>query len=307
MLRTSLLRPLVVVSLLALTAAVSTFGDDPVGSDAVARERLQEMLSAGDDGLIVATFKRHPNATLPFIDSYLEGGLAMMEKGSANPTEAARNALQSFRMGVRFAKLADQAFGATDFSDYATAFASWSPSEQKAFREGQKLFREGMKLAKSDAAKAIEALERSLRLAEGLHDTWGQAMAQGALADLYLAQCEGKTGDEAETFLSKADQSSRAAVTLNRRVRLDEDRVSALLTMAKVVKALGGKVEAQATPLQEAWSLIRRNEAMSPDLRKAVADALMAAFGELKRPDAVDEVRRDLAGATQPAAQPVTQ
>jgi hypothetical protein len=299
-------------ALLVLLPAASSFAQDPVGADAVQKPRLQEMLAAGDEGMIVATFKRHPNATLPFIDSFLEGGLAILEKGSKEggtpSTEAKGEAAQSFRMGVRFAKLADQAFGGTDFSEYANAFASWSPSEQKAFRQGQQLFRQGMKLAKTDATKAIEALESSQRLAESLADTWGQAMAYGALADLYLAQAESQTkaggkgelGEAAEGLLAKADQAARAAVTLNRKVRLDEDRVAALSTAAKVIKAVGGKAESRATPLQEAWSLIRRHQGMSAELRKSVADDLVAAFEELKRPDAAAEVRRELEESNAP-------
>jgi hypothetical protein len=286
-----------------VSAPICLGAEDRVGADAVSKERLQAMLTAGDDGMIVATFKRHPNATLPFIDSYLEGGLALIEKGAAKEGEQpTADAVQSYRMGIRFAKLADQAFGGTDFTDYANAFASWSPSEQKAFREGQKLFREGMKMAKDDPAKATQTLERSLGLADGLDDTWGQAMAQGALATLYLAQAEAKGGlgggDAAEVLLTKADQASRAAVTLNRKVRLDEDRVNALLTTAKVIKAMGGKPDARSTPLQEAWSLVRSDAAMSAELRKAVGEALMATFEELKRPDAVEEIRRELAPAT---------
>lgn len=285
----------------------SALAEDPVGADAVSRERLGPMLAAGDEGMIVATFKRRPGSTLPFIDSYLEGGLALIEKGAKEGKDATAEATQSFRMGVRFAKLADQAFGGTDFSDYANAFASWSPSEQKAFREGQRLFREGMKVMKGekpDPAKAIESLERSLRLAEGLNDTWGQAMAQGALADVQFARYEAmktasgadaKASDAADSLLVRADQAARAAVTLNRKVRLDEDRVGALLTMAKTAKALGGRSEARAVPLQEAWALVRRDMSMSAELRGTVADALIQAFDEMKRPDAADEVRRELA------------
>lgn len=284
----SLRRSALVLSSLVLAFAPLAVGEDPVGADAVTRERLMPMLVAGDEGMIVATFKRHPGATLPFIDRYLEGGLAMIEKGS-EPAEA----LASFRQGIKFAKLADQAFGGTDFSDYANAFASWSPSEQKAFREGQKLFKEGAGAAKDDAAKAIATLERSLHLAEGLHDTWGQVMAQGALAELYLAQAEAASGDAKEDVLAKADVAARAAVTLSRKVRLDEDRTSGLLTMAKVVKALGGKAEARATPLQEAWTLLRGDASMSAELRAAVAAALIEAFEELKRPDAAEAVRKE--------------
>lgn len=250
----------------------------------MAKSRLVAMLTSGDEGMIVATFKRHPGQTLPFIDSYLEGGLAMIEKrGDAGISEAQ----QSFRMGIRFAKLADQAFGGTDFSDYANAFASWSRAEQISFREGQKLFREGMKAAKESPATAVETLERSLRITERLNDTWGQVMAHGGLAEVQLAI----GGEDAAV---KAEQASRAAATLSRKVRLDEDRITALRNHAKAIKALGGKAEAQATPLQEAWQLLRRDQSISAELRTAVAQDLMATFEELKRPDAAAEVRKEL-------------
>ncbi len=282
-------------AVMSLSVALVAPAEEGSG-DAMAKIRLQTMLLAGDEGMVVATFKRYPGQTLPFIDSYLEGGLAMIEK--AEKAEAGKqagdahpDAQQSFRMGIRFAKLADTAFGGTDFSEYANAFASWSPSEQKSFREGQRLFKEGMRLAKDEPAKAIDTLDRSLRLAETLNDTWGQIMAQGALAELYLA-----AGGEEQA--AKAEQSARAAVTLSRKVRLDEDRVSALRVHAKAIGALGGKAEARATPLQEAWTLLRRDASMSPELRAAVANDLIAAFEELKRPDAAAEVRKELGGTT---------
>lgn len=285
-------------AVLSLSVALVALAEDGSG-DAMAKTRLQTMLLAGDEGMVVATFKRYPGQTLPFIDSYLEGGLALIEKAEAGKQagDAHPDAQQSFRMGIRFAKLADTAFGGTDFSDYANAFASWSPSEQKSFREGQRLFKEGMKLAKDEPAKAIDTLGRSLRLAESLNDTWGQIMAQGALAELFLA-----AGGEEQA--AKAEQSARAAVTLSRKVRLDEDRVSALRVHAKAIGALGGKAEARATPLQEAWTLLRRDASMSPELRAAVANDLIAAFEELKRPDAADEVRKELGGATDAKAGP---
>lgn len=291
-------------AVLSLSVALVALAEDGNG-DAMAKTRLQTMLLAGDEGMVVATFKRYPGQTLPFIDSYLEGGLAMIEKAEkAEKAEAGKgsgdahpDAQQSFRMGIRFAKLADTAFGGTDFSDYANAFASWSPSEQKSFREGQRLFKEGMKLAKDEPAKAIDTLERSLRLADSLNDTWGQIMAQGGLAELFLA-----AGGEEQA--AKAEQAARAAVTLSRKVRLDEDRVSALRVHAKAIGALGGKAEARATPLQEAWALLRRDASMSPELRAAVANDLIAAFEELKRPDAAAEVRKELGGTNDATSAP---
>ncbi len=261
--------------------------------DAMDKQRLLSMLLNGDEGMIVATFRRHPGRTLPFIDSFLEGGLAIVEKrGDAGELEA----LESYRTGIRFAKLADQAFGGTDFSDYANAFASWSREEQLAFREGQKLFREGMKLAKEDRAKAIATLERSLRITERLDDTWGQVMAHGGLAGLHLE-------DESDDAAARADASSRAAVSLARKVRLDEDRIAALRNLARAIGRLNQqRAEAQATPLQEAWTLIRRSPTVDAELRDAVGADLIAVFEAMKRPDAVEAIKAELAEMAKPAA-----
>jgi hypothetical protein len=293
MARSTLLASSRLAACLALSLAFTGIGNALAAGpdDAMNKTRLQSMLVAGDEGMVVATFKRFPGQTLPFIDSYLEGGLAMIEKGSDT---AAVDSLQSFRMGIKFAKLADQAFGGTEFSDYANAFASWGPAEQKSFRQGQRLFKEGMKAAVDDKAKAIGILESSLRITESLNDTWGQVMANSGLAEVHLAM-------GGEEHAAKAEQAARAAVTASRKVRLDEDRVSALRVHAAAIKALGGKADARATPLQEAWALLRRDPAMSAELRKAVADDLIAAFEELKRPDAAEEVKKEL-GAAAPAA-----
>src|SRR5688572_1964677 len=78
-------------------------------NDAMDKSRLETMLAGGDTGMIVQIFKRHPGHTLPFIDSYLEGGLAMIEKGE--DATGTGKALESFRIAVKFAKLADEAFG----------------------------------------------------------------------------------------------------------------------------------------------------------------------------------------------------
>jgi hypothetical protein len=298
----SLLASIAVVSLSLASPAITSQETPPTTAPAAAtptaaphamdKQRLLSMLLSGDDGMIVATFRRYPGRTLPFVDGFLEGGLAMIEKkGDAGELDAQ----QSYRTGIKFAKLADQAFGGTDFSDYANAFASWSREEQRDFREGQKLFREGMKLAKEDRAKAIATLERSLRITERLDDTWGQVMAQGGLARLHI---EGES-DEAAV---RAESSARAAANLARKVRLDEDRIVALRHLARAIKRLGQKAEAQATPLQEAWTLLRRYPSFDAELRDGVGADLIAVFEAMKRPDAVEVIKAELAEMAQSAA-----
>jgi hypothetical protein len=265
--------------------AAPAVADPAAAPHAMDKTRLLAMLIDGDHGMIVATFRRHPGRTLPFVDGFLEGGLAIIEKrGDAGAHEAK----ESFRTGIAFAKLADQAFGGSDFADYANAFASWSREEQRSFREGQRLFREGMKLAKDDRAKAIATLEQSLRITERLDDTWGQVMAQGGLAGLHI---EG----ESEESAARAESSARAAATLARKVRLDEDRIVALRQLAQAIKRLGQKAEAQATPLQEAWTLIRKDPSISAELRDGVGADLIAVFEAMKRPDAVEATKAELA------------
>jgi hypothetical protein len=161
------------VAFLALQAA---------DNDAMTREHLEPLLKGGDEAEVVQVFRRHPDHVLPFIDEYLEGGLKMIEDGKSRDEARA-----SFRTGVRFAKLADKAAGEDSdvFQEYAASFASWSPSEQKQFREGQREFRAG-RSAKEGPDEALKHYKKSLGLARPLGDTWGTAMAYGGIAEASL-------------------------------------------------------------------------------------------------------------------------
>src|SRR5262245_26243505 len=103
---------------LVLALAASSSPSLPIQDSApMERARLVKLLDANDTQAIVATFRAHPGATLPFVDSFLEGGLARLEKQG----EAGREAMtSSFKTGVRFAALADEAFGTKAFHSYAT-------------------------------------------------------------------------------------------------------------------------------------------------------------------------------------------
>jgi len=175
------------------------------------------MLMAGDEAMIVQSFRRHPNAVLPFIDEYLEGGLATIEKGTAPPTGPP--SLVSFRTGVKFAELADRAFSEAIFTEYAANFASWNPAEQASFREGQKLFGEGRKLRKEKPEDALASFRGSFAKAEPLGDFWGMAMAQRAMAE--TSRALGR--------MEPAQEAASKASELYGRLQMVKDQVSSLI------------------------------------------------------------------------------
>ncbi len=251
------------------------------GDDAVEKTRLEKMLTPDSDGMVVAVFKRHPGQTLPFIDRYLEGGLAMIEK--AGPSAQA-DSLASFHTGIKFAALADRAFGGTTFSDYANAFASWSPSEQKSFRDGQRLFKAGMKAAADDPAKAKLLLQQSLARAEALGDLWGKAMALGGLAEVCL-----KSGDAAS--LGTAAGNSQYAADLYGELRLNEDRVQALRLNAKA-HAARKLPWGERDALSMAWGIVSDNRSLDDALCAAVVEEYASALEAQNQRDAATDIRQ---------------
>jgi tetratricopeptide (TPR) repeat protein len=277
-----LLRTLVVM--VALIPSSIAFGAEKLD-----KSRLVDMLGADDTGLIVQTFRRHPSQTLPFIDAYFEGGLADIEKGGAY-----EDALKKFRIGVKFAKLADEAFHETVFSEYANSFASWSPTEQKRFREGQRLFREAVKQAdKPD--EAIPMLRQSLKLAESLGDTWGQAMAQSAIAEIGL-----KAGRHDEAHLAAVK-----AIELNARLKLQEDFLQALMVCAEVRQAMGTP-DAGVGHLRQAWITTTSDHSIDAKVADQVFEKFTAALDRSGKKDEADKMRKEraaekAAATTQPA------
>jgi hypothetical protein len=286
-----ILRSMIVVLVVLTLSAMPGFADDvpKIGADAVEKNRLEKMLADGDTGMIIAVFKRHPGRTLPFIDGYLEGGLAMIEKAdpAANDAAAAQ-AAASFRTGIQFAKLADEAFQDTSFSDYANAFASWSPSEQKVFRQGQRLFREGMKAAKDDPAapqKALTLFRESLKLADSLGDTWGRAMAQAAIAEHAL-----KVGSEEEN--RNAHVAAFWAIDLYGKLKLQDDYVQALRMGAVTREALGDKA-AGLQFLSQAWNVVKDDPSIDAATRQAVLDDYLAALERNGQKADADRLRKE--------------
>ncbi len=280
---TSIVRPLLVAVTLTASFASSSIASPAAAADAIDKLRLQTMLIEGDVGMIAAVFRRHPGQTLPFIDSYLEGGLAMIEKGGDS---APSSALQSFRMGIKFAKIADDAFGGTTFSEYANAFASFSPSEQKSFREGQRLFRAGMKAAKDDPAAAIVSLKESLSLARSLGDLWGQAMAEQGIAEV------GRTmGGEQ---LSMAYSASMSAAKLNQQLRLVDDWVESMRLKASIETARDQGLQAIGS-LYQAWEQVSSRRDADPQLVQAVGTQLVAALDAAKQTEDAARLRKEIA------------
>lgn len=253
------------LSILAVFAllVVAQFASAADVRDAMDRARLEKMLADGDAGMVVQVFKRHPGRTLPFIDRYLESGLAMIEKG-----EDQSKAVESFRTGIRFAALADQAFGGTTFSDYANSFASWSPTEQKNFRQGQREFKLGMEEA--DAAMSMKHLQRSLSLAKPLGDAWGTAMAQQGIAEKSLA-----AGDR-ESALSAA----LAAAKLNHDLRLQSDAAASFHLAAQATDELNSGSRGRVPYLRRAWEIANDDSTVDPELRAQVLKDYIAALKE---------------------------
>jgi hypothetical protein len=246
--------------------------------DAVEKARLEKMLADGDTGMIVQVFRRHSGRTLPFIDSYLEGGLAMLEQGKDQA-----EALASFRTGIRFATLADEAFSGTTFSDYANSFASWSPAEQKSFREGQREYKAGVK--EPDAQKSLEHLRKSLSLATPLGDAWGMAMAQQAMAEKFLAA-------------GQAHEAAGAAATaaeINGKLKLHGDAAESLMFAARAWLEIGQQ-RGQVSYLSQAWTLVQQDHSIDASLREKVLDAYLGALEAAGKKDQAEQVRREAAG-----------
>jgi len=242
--------------------------------DAVTQPRLERMLEAGDEVMIIQTFRRHSEKVLPFIDEYLEGGLKMIEEGK--PEE---EALKSFRRGIAFAELADKAMRESVFSEYAGNFASWSPKERERFRAGQKAYRQA-RAKVEDPAEALTLYEKSMALADSLGDHWGRAMAIRGIADSLLAL------DRHEEAYKVASQ----AVDLHTRLRLRIGRIQAVLTSAVAYQKLGLGPRSHA---QTASAMALLTEDDDPALRKRVAEVHAAALESMNRTEEADAVREE--------------
>ncbi len=252
----------------------------PTGDDAMDKSRLEKMLADGDDGMIMQVFKRYPSRTLPFIDQYFEGGLAMIEKG-----EDQANANAEFRKGIKFAAIADKAFIVQAFSEYANSFASWSPSEQKAFREGQRLFKKTRK--EQDPAQIRKQLERSREIAESLGDGWGVVMASVALAEQLTAAGENK----------QAIELVKSVAQLAADLRLNEDCAKAY----RIAGAAAMKTEyptSGVSYLAQAWEIVRTDRTIDAEFRAETLQEYLAILDVSEMKAQADALRKEYISTT---------
>lgn len=253
--------------------------------DAMSAPRLEKMLADGDKDMIVQIFKRYDDDVLAFVDHYLEGGLKLIEDGKG---EAA--GLASFRTGIAFAKLADEALPGATFTEYAASFASWSPKERKLFRDGQAEFKAGRK-AEGDPAAALDHYRASLNIAQSLRDHWGTAMALGAITKMELAR-----GNHA-----KVEEASRQAQQICAQLRLRLDQVDVIMAMGDVQAAEAARGYG-APAYQYAFSLLRPDD--DPKLRRAVLEKHCKALERAGSPESAAALRKQYADLLGPAAPP---
>jgi len=275
----------IAAALLVVSAGLAAPASPPDADDAMTSERLEQMLDREQDAFVVATFRRYPDELLPFIDAYLEGGLRMIEEGKGGPEPA-----KSFQLGMKFAELADQARPGSGFSAYAASFASWSPKEQKLFREGQAEHRAGSK-ATGEPARAAAHFEKSAEIAQSLNDDWGVAMALAGLAGARLAM-----GD-----FTGCEEAAARAVAASDRLGLRLDQVRTCIVWGDAQFQSEGRGWGIAS-YNRAWSLL--NKADDIELRKAVLERYVDALERSSQMDAAERMREANPDLVQPAEPP---
>jgi hypothetical protein len=252
-----------------------------IAAEAMAADRLEQLLMHGDEAMVVQTFRRHPSSVLPFIDEFLEGGLAIIEQGRKNPVpnqDPQRVAMANYKRAMQYAKLANDAFGEVIFTEYAGAFGGWSPMEQQRFREGQAQYRQGRELAKSSPEEAIPILRRSLSLADSLGDYWGMAMAQLAIADACATLSRAQEGHDAAI----------KAIELFGRLHLKPSHVKALTTCATLRQQM--QVPDMGTgQLRMALQVLPADAPVAQ--RREIVDQLIELLTRLGRTEEVERLR----------------
>jgi hypothetical protein len=156
----------------ALPTALASPAQNPVQQ---VRQRFEELDALGDAAALREHWRAHEGLVLYAIDSYLEGGLKLLERSGAS--EADEQVRASYERALRGARAADEALGRTIFSDYASAFTGWNAEQRASFRAGQRAFGEANGLSKQGKhaearARAQECIDR----ARPLGDWWGTAM-----------------------------------------------------------------------------------------------------------------------------------
>jgi tetratricopeptide (TPR) repeat protein len=239
-----------VVSLVVLLASAQK-GESPT------RKSFVDLAAKGDAAGIVALWKAHPGEAIGTIDQDLEGFLAKVEKGGADPKE-----IQAMKdRALLGAKCADEALGRPIFSDYASSFAGWNENEQQAFRQGQKLAVDAGKAVKDKKwEEAVKYAEQCIQLTENLGDWWGLATGYTSLAAAY--EGAGQDGDAlaacqmarilhhdmelASPELRDTAQMARLLVKLKRETRA---RAAAESGLALAGKLKNAKAEAELKEL----------------------------------------------------------
>ena len=266
------------LALIVLLFAPVALAAPPVADDAMENARLEGMLERDETLLIVQTFRRHRGAVLPFVDQYLEGGLKLLEDGGT-----AEDARAMFATGLAFAECASVALDDRTILEYAGHFASWSPKEQQRFRAGQAAYRAARTIERDggDLADADSKFRESFRLAEGLGDTWGMAMAAAGAARTSRA-------------LDRTTMSikfSRDAIALYRQVALEDAEVRALLFVAEVLEERDQR-RGGLPDLSRAWAVVKPRDG-SNEIRRMVYDRYITALGEREMSTEIELIKLD--------------
>lgn len=148
-------------------------------------ERYHMLVAEDEFDGVVALWKVNEPRVLSTIDRDLEGSLSIWEGAQAREDKAL-TADELAKIGelhgraLYGARAADQAFGRTIFSDYASSFVSWNDAQKADFRGGQGAFGDAMRAAgKGDWEAALAAATKCTDLALPLGDWWGAAMGFG--------------------------------------------------------------------------------------------------------------------------------
>jgi hypothetical protein len=245
--------------------------------DSLNGERLEAMLAQGDTAMVRAVFRRQEDQVLDFIDGYLEGGLKAIEDGQGS-ADAAAQAMAKFRTAIKFAELADQAFPGAELENYAASFASWSPKEQKMFREGQAAYKAGRQ-AKDDPAKASGEYRRAVGIAERLGDSYGAALAYGALAAAELQRGNHEAVAEA----------ARTASDINTKLKRRLATIRVLLVWGDSMGTQGAR-GGGLNMYNHAWTLLKADDPV--DLRAAVFSKMSDAMTKLGDTAGLERIKR---------------
>lgn len=208
------------------------------------KERFEALDAKGDRAGIVALWKENPSRILSIIDSYLEGGLKILE-GDA-PDRKKVDAM--YARAIRGALAADEATGRSIFSDYASSFAGWNAEQQKQFRAGQKAFgAHRTALREGKVAEALRLARECEKHARPLGDWWGTAMGLSGIGN-----CLERMGQPEQALT--AHQDARL-IYQNLGLRSELGNLTA---MARLLVELDRKPRARVT-IEKALVLARRS------------------------------------------------